>query len=189
MTQLTEENLLENGFYFNTKILAYTKDNIDIGWDYQIESDGRHKLCTWIGNIWFELKTVEQLHDLFRLIGRNDLVDNWKNEDKKKIEPKDITFKALFGIGDKFRFTNMADGRSGVYVIVGMDYHILAYEFSDLNKVCSKLTYKLLLKEGYADYAFPVIHRLSEERLAVIEDEKSELIEHGFRFRIEIQKQ
>lgn len=78
MTQLTEENLLENGFEFNPKILAYTKDDIDIGWDYQIESDGRHKLCTWIGSIWFELNTVEQLHDVFRLIGRNDLVDNWK---------------------------------------------------------------------------------------------------------------
>lgn len=106
-------------------------------------------------------------------------------QDKKKFEPRDVTFKALFGIGDKFRFTNTADGRSGVYVIVGMYYSTFAYEFSDFDKVCSELTYKLALKDGYADYAFPVIHRLSEERLAVIEDEKSELIEKGFRFRIE----
>lgn len=76
MTQLTEANLLENGFKFSSKILAYKKDDIIIGWDHQ--SDGNHKLCIWIGLIWFELKTVEQLHDVFRLIGRNDLVDNWK---------------------------------------------------------------------------------------------------------------
>lgn len=77
MTQLTEENLLENGFEFNPNILSYTKDDITIGWN-NTKAKEKHKLCTWIGSIWFELKTVEQLHDLFRLIGRNDLVDNWK---------------------------------------------------------------------------------------------------------------
>lgn len=106
-------------------------------------------------------------------------------QDKKKFEPRDVTFKALFKIGDKFRFTNTADGTSGVYVIVNIYYHIFAHDFSDLNKVCSELTYSLVLKEGNWNRAFPLYHRLSEERLAVIEDEKSELIEHGFRFRIE----
>lgn len=77
MTQLTEENLLENGFEFNPNILAYTKDDITIGWN-NIKAEGKHKLCIWIGSIWFELNTVEQLHDVFRLIGRNDLVGNWK---------------------------------------------------------------------------------------------------------------
>lgn len=67
MTQLTEENLLENGFKFDPSVLAYTKDDIDIGWD-PIKIDGKHKLCIWIGSIWFELNTVEKLHDVFRLI-------------------------------------------------------------------------------------------------------------------------
>lgn len=106
-------------------------------------------------------------------------------QDKKKFEPRDVTFKALFKIGDKFRFTNKADGTSGIYVIVNMYYHIFAHDFSDLNKVCSELTYRLALKEGDWDHAFPLFHRLSEERLAVIEDEKSELIEEGYKYRIE----
>ncbi|MBO4531442.1 MAG: hypothetical protein J5767_12495 [Paludibacteraceae bacterium] len=101
------------------------------------------------------------------------------------IEPKNVTFKALFRIGDKFRFTNTADGTSGVYVIIKMYYETFAYNFSDFNKVCSELTYRLMLKEGRADYSFPLFHRISEERLAVIEDEKSELIEQGFRYKIE----
>lgn len=82
MKQLTEANLLENGFKFNRKYQFFKKDNISIGrdlikWD-PIKSEGKYKLCIWIGSIWFELNTVEQLHDVFRLIGRNDLVDNWK---------------------------------------------------------------------------------------------------------------
>lgn len=111
--------------------------------------------------------------------------DKSMSEDKKKFEPKDITFKALFKIGDKFRFTNTADGKSGVYIILSMYYRIFNYEFSDLNKIGSELDYRLVLKEGERDYAFPFFFRLSEERLAVIEDEKSELIENGYRFRIE----
>lgn len=111
--------------------------------------------------------------------------DKSMNEDKKKFEPRDVIFKALFKIGDKFRFTNTADGTSGVYVIVNMYYHIFAYDFSDFNKVHSELTYRLVLKEGDWDHAFPLFHRLSEEGLAIIEDEKSELIVEGYKFRIE----
>ncbi len=107
------------------------------------------------------------------------------NEDKNKFEPRDVTFKALFKIGDKFRFTNTADGTSGVYVIISMYYRLFAYKFPDLDKVCSELIYRLVLKEGNWDNAFPLYHSLSEERLAVIEDEKSELIEEGYKFRIE----
>ena len=59
MTQLTEENLLENGFEFIRKYQFFKKDNISIGrdlieWDH-IKSEGKHTLCIWIGNIWFEL--------------------------------------------------------------------------------------------------------------------------------------
>lgn len=102
------------------------------------------------------------------------------NEDKKKFEPRDVTFKALFNIGDKFRFTNTSDRRSGVYVIVGVYYRIFSYDFSDFKKVCSKLMYKLVLKEGYSDYAFPITHLIEEERLA-----KSVLIEKGYKYKIE----
>ena len=82
MTQLTEENLLCNGFEFIRKYQFFKKDNISIGRDLiewnHIKSEGKHTLCIYIGSIWLELKTIEQLHDVFRLIGRNDLVDNWK---------------------------------------------------------------------------------------------------------------
>ena len=107
------------------------------------------------------------------------------DEDKKKFEPRDVTFKALFNIGDKFRFTNTEDEKSRVYVIIKMYYDNFAYDFSDFNKVCSELTYRLMMKEGYAERAFPLFFRISEEGLAIIEDEKSELLENGYRYRIE----
>ncbi len=82
MTQLTEENLLENGFEFIRRFQFFKKDNISIGrdpieWD-PIKSEGKYTLSICIGSIQLELKTVEQLHEVFKLIGRNDLVNNWK---------------------------------------------------------------------------------------------------------------
>lgn len=110
-------------------------------------------------------------------------------QDKKKLEPKDVTFKALFGIGDKFRFTNTADGRSGVYAIIGIRYHEFTWDF-EFEQRCSEVCYDMKLCEGNPDRNLPSDFYIEEARLAVIEDEKSELIVKGYRFRIEkIQKQ
>lgn len=104
---------------------------------------------------------------------------------QKKLEAKAFTFLTLFKIGDKFRFTNTADGRSVVYVITGVNCREFAYDFPNLNRIGSEVIYELKLQEGSADYVFPEIYRFLEERLAEIDDERSVLIEPEYKYIIE----
>ena len=97
---------------------------------------------------------------------------------------KYVRFEPKFQIGDKLRITNTADGKNGVYAIIGIRYHEFTWDF-EFDQRCSEVYYDMKLCEGNPGRNLPSDFYLEEARLTVIEDEKSELIGHGFRFRIE----
>lgn len=96
---------------------------------------------------------------------------------------KYVRFEPKFQIGDKFRFTNTADGRSGVYAIIGIRYHEFTWDF-EFDQRCSELYYDMKLCEGNPDRNLPSDFYLEEARLNVIEDEKSSLEHRGYRYGI-----